>query len=375
MKILFLSTLIGAALLATPTISHSDSDDGSSTNCDSFNPLLSGMTYGKVVVPAGESCVVDNTAGGLITINGNFSATGAHVVDLRGFFTINGDVKLKESTGAIYFSGNQGALSQEGMLINGDVVVKKSDSSDGDIIIGDFPGGLVINGDVKIRHNIAPLVFVFNTEINGGVVLSHNEAVVMGVGFFKEINGDIRLEDNKTTGDMFVLGRSQFLGGDDSPGIIRGNILLKRNISGEDVLALAFDQQSGDVVIKDNTAVGNIGAGCFDQISGDLHVVNNTATQASFFPLGIVASGNCNDFDPAFKVTDGKLSGDLNFNKNASQSTGAFIVFMDISGDATVKGNSAVGDFVIDGNTIGGTFKCKNNNANLVGSNVGGCIP
>ena len=43
----------------------------STTTCDSLNPLLPGMTYGEVNVPAGESCVVDNTAGGLITIDGN----------------------------------------------------------------------------------------------------------------------------------------------------------------------------------------------------------------------------------------------------------------------------------------------------------------
>ena len=191
------------ALLLNPAIAA-----GADFECTGFQ---SGGTFGNVVVPTGQSCVLDHvrvtgkvtvqtggnlivsTTGGDSTVAGDIKGDGCGFIELEATslaarIVVGGNVRIQNCTGVV-FSGGQGDSTRTppgSILIGGNV--KCSDNADGCVF--DY---FIISGSLECSANGQGCT-VNHDAIGGSVTMNNNPGGVIVTE--SAIGGDLKCSGN-----------------------------------------------------------------------------------------------------------------------------------------------------------------------------------
>lgn len=207
---------VGACNDATsPELNERPSFNGSGSDTPCVGALPPG-TYQNVVVPAGETCIVNGSTilGNLIALeNSNLEAVNNNIrgnVELLGVTggsvhdnpTIGGNVFAEKfkATGfiLIFFNPN----------ISGNLIVK-----DGSTSVMDIAGNRLPEGKIEIQKTIASVLFVGECCANildkGGIKVEENTIGLGGLfGNNNQVAQDFQVFKNKGPGAKWVMGNA-----------------------------------------------------------------------------------------------------------------------------------------------------------------------
>lgn len=350
-----------------------DGADATTRDC-SVEATLSGdlRLEGPVAPGAVHELCADHNA-----VAGDVILSGTDLVDttpLSCLCSVTGDVVVEANPSLERLSG--AALG----VVGGNVEIRDNPSL---VEITDWRMG-ELGGTITLEDNdaLTSIEALVVTRVGGSVVVRHNDGLDAFWLYFREVAGDVRVEDNgaleylhqgalpgSVGGDLRVVrnpGLRAFDGEDDVPWTLGGSLVLADLPALEHAIALDNMQSvGGDLHILRTATPGFISAGV-EAIGGALEVRDNARTTGIAFPQLERVGGDVRlEYNPALSTVSGGQPGltiggsvDLRENRDAPLDMELFAWLVSIGGDLRVDGQELEGPDPLGRlETIGGDLR------------------